>query len=67
MKTEMNFEELIRRHAEQLFGSKAKANIWLSQPRTVFVGATALECARDETGYRKVKRMLERIEHGYAS
>lgn len=66
MKTEMNFEELIRRQAEQVFGSKAKANIWLSQPRTVFSGATALESACDETGYRRVKRMLERIEHGYA-
>lgn len=66
MKTEMNFEKLIRRHAEQVFGSKAKASIWLSQARTVFSGATGLECACDETGYRRVKRMLERIEHGYA-
>lgn len=66
MKTETNFEELIRRQAELVFGSKAKANIWLSHPRTVFSGATALESACDETGYRRVKRMLERIEHGYA-
>ncbi|MNJ07484.1 hypothetical protein D3C77_15820 [compost metagenome] len=66
MKMEMNFEELIRRHAEHVFGSKAKANIWLSQARTIFSGATALEYACHETGYRRVKRMLERIEHGYA-
>lgn len=66
MKTEMSFEELIRRQAERVFGSKVKASIWLSQARTVFSGATALECARNETGYRRVKRMLERIEHGYA-
>lgn len=66
MKTEMNFEELIRRQAERVFGSKTKAKIWLSQPRTVFSGATALECARDENGYRRVKGVLERIEHGYA-
>lgn len=65
MKTETNFEGLIRRHAEQVFGSKAKANIGSSQPRTVFSGATALGYARHETGYRRVKRMLERIEHGY--
>ncbi|WP_414155161.1 MbcA/ParS/Xre antitoxin family protein [Pseudomonas sp. BNK-43-a] len=65
MKTETNFEELIRRQAEQVFGSKAKANIWLSQPRTIFSGATALECVCDEAGYRRVRGVLERIEHGY--
>ncbi|MEW5620634.1 MbcA/ParS/Xre antitoxin family protein [Pseudomonas putida] len=65
MKQETHFEELIRRQAELVFGSKAKANIWLSQPRTVFRGATALESACDEAGYRRVKCMLERIEHGY--
>lgn len=64
MKTVTNFEELIRRQAEQVFGSKA--NIWLSQPRAVFSGASALECACDEAGYRRVKGVLERIEHGYA-
>ncbi|WHH49613.1 MbcA/ParS/Xre antitoxin family protein [Pseudomonas sp. Ap32] len=66
MITETNFEELIRRQAEQVFGSKANANIWLSQPRTVFSGVTALECAYDEAGYRTVKLELDRIEHGYA-
>lgn len=65
MKTGVNFEELIQRQAERVFGSKAKANIWLSQPRTVFSGATALECACDEAGYRRVRGVLERIEHGY--
>ncbi|MEN5107333.1 MbcA/ParS/Xre antitoxin family protein [Pseudomonas sp. TWI672] len=65
MKTEANFEELIRRHAEQVFGSKEKANIWLSQPKTVFSGATALECVCDEAGYRRVRGVLERIDHGY--
>ncbi|MDI9776706.1 MbcA/ParS/Xre antitoxin family protein [Pseudomonas putida] len=65
MKAEIDFEELIRRQAERVFGSKAKASMWLSQPRTVFSGATALGYARHETGYRRVKRMLERIEHGY--
>lgn len=67
MKTETNFEELIRRHAEQVFGSKAKANTWVSQPRTVFSGATALECACDEAGYRRVRGVLDRIEHGFVS
>lgn len=66
LKARMSFEELIRHEAEQVFGSKAKASIWLSQPRTVFSGATALECAHNENGYRIVKCMLERVEHGYA-
>lgn len=66
MKIRANFEELIRRQTERVFGSEAKANIWLSEHRTVFSGATALECACDETGYRRVKGVLERIEHGYA-
>ncbi|MBF8644662.1 MbcA/ParS/Xre antitoxin family protein [Pseudomonas pudica] len=63
----MNFEKLIQHQAEQVFGSKAKANIWLSQPRTVFSGATALECVRDEAGYRRVRGVLDRIEHGFVS
>ena len=67
MKSETNFEELIRRHAEQVFGSKTNANIWLSQPRTIFCGATALECACDEAGYRRVRGVLDRIEHGFVS
>lgn len=67
MKTVTNFEELIRRQAEQVFGSKAKATIWLSQPRTVFSGATALECICDEAGYRRVRGVLDRIEHGFVS
>ena len=67
MKTETNFEELIRRQAEQVFGSKAKANSWLSQPRTDFRGVTALECACDEAGYRRVRGLLDRIEHGFVS
>lgn len=66
MKAEMNFEELIRRQAERVFGSKAKANIWLLQLRTDFSGVTALEFACDEAGCRTVTCELERIEHGYA-
>jgi uncharacterized protein (DUF2384 family) len=61
----MKFEELIQRQAKQVFGSKVKANIWLSQPKTVFSGATALECACDVAGDRRVRGVLDRIEHGY--
>ncbi len=66
MQTEMNFEELIRRHAEQVFGSKAKADVWLARPRVEFGGLAALEGARNEAGYLRVKALLERMDHGYA-
>lgn len=61
-----NFEELIRRQAEQVFGSKAKADVWLAAPRDEFGGLTALECAGNEAGYLRVKALLDRLDHGYA-
>lgn len=66
MKTKMNFEELIQRQAEQVFGSKAKADDWLARPRVAFSGFAALDSARNEAGYLKVKDVLERVNHGYA-
>lgn len=66
MAAEVTFEDLIQRQAQQVFGSKAKAEAWLSRPRLTFGGLAALECAREETGYLRVKRELERIAHGLA-
>lgn len=66
MKTGMNFEELIRRQAEQVFGSKAKADAWLARPHIALGGLAALECACNEVGYRRVKASLDRIDQGYA-
>lgn len=63
--TEMNFETLIRRQAEKVFGSKVKADLWLIRPLTEFGGVAALEFARDEAGYLRVKTLLDRIDHGY--
>lgn len=65
MKPEMNFEELIQRQAEQVFGSKAKADAWLARPLAGFGGVAALECARNEPGYLRVKALLDRLDHGY--
>lgn len=62
----MNYFELIQRQAELVFGSKAKANIWLHQPKTAFDGSTPLELAHTEAGYELVKAELERVSHGYA-
>lgn len=62
----MNYFELIQRQAELVFGSKAKADIWLNQPKTAFDGSTPLELANTEAGYELVKAELERVSHGYA-
>ncbi|MBP2081850.1 MULTISPECIES: MbcA/ParS/Xre antitoxin family protein [Pseudomonas] len=51
--------------AEQVFGDRAKAAVWLSQPRAAFEGCSALELAREEAGNRLVVQTLERIAHGY--
>ncbi|WP_200625926.1 MbcA/ParS/Xre antitoxin family protein [Pseudomonas sp. LAM2023] len=61
----MKFEELIQRQAERVFGSKAKADVWLTHPRVEFGGLTALKYVRNEAEYLKVKALLDRIDHGY--
>lgn len=42
----MNYVELIQLQAMQVFGNKAKADIWLNQPKTTFDGSTPLELLR---------------------
>jgi len=58
--------ELIRRLAEQVFGNKEKADVWLTQPKAALGNQSPIELARDESGYLVVKDALERIGHGYA-
>lgn len=62
----MNYVEMIRLQAKQVFGNKAKADIWLNRPKTLFGGSTPLELAHTEAGYECVKAELERVSHGYA-
>jgi putative toxin-antitoxin system antitoxin component (TIGR02293 family) len=62
----MNRLGLIQVQAKQVFGNKAKADIWLNQPKTTFGGSTPLELAYTEAGYERVKAELERVNHGYA-
>jgi uncharacterized protein (DUF2384 family) len=62
----MNYVELIQRQAEQVFGNKEKADIWLIQPKIAFGGSTPLELAFTEAGYEIVNAELERIDHGFA-
>ena len=66
MEIDKNFETLIRRQAEQVFGSKAKADAWLARPHVALGGLAALECVRNEAEYLRVKALLDRIDHGYA-
>lgn len=62
----MNYVELIQRRAEQVFGNKAKADSWLTQPKTALGGSMPLELAPTEAGYELVMAELERISHGFA-
>ncbi|WP_419710497.1 antitoxin Xre/MbcA/ParS toxin-binding domain-containing protein [Pseudomonas sp. NFX224] len=61
----MNYVELVQHQAEQVFGNKAKADVWLSQPKSTFDGSTPLGVALTEAGYELVKAELERISHGF--
>ncbi|WP_322618061.1 MbcA/ParS/Xre antitoxin family protein [Pseudomonas sp. BIC9C] len=62
----MNYVELIQLQAELVFGNKAKANNWLSQPKNTFGGSTPLQLVHSEAGYELVKAELERLSHGFA-
>jgi uncharacterized protein (DUF2384 family) len=58
--------ECVWLQAEQVFGDKPKAAVWLLLSRTAFGGCSALELAPEEAGYQRVVEELQRIEHGYA-
>ncbi|WLG46415.1 MbcA/ParS/Xre antitoxin family protein [Pseudomonas sp. FP1740] len=62
----MNYVELIQHQAKLVFGNKAKADSWLTQPKNTFGGSTPLELAFTEAGYELVKAELERLSHGFA-
>ncbi|MDY7564766.1 MbcA/ParS/Xre antitoxin family protein [Pseudomonas sp. RTC3] len=62
----MNYVELVQRQAEQVFGSKEKANAWLNQPKTALGDRAPVELAHCEAGYLLVKDVLERINSGYS-
>ncbi|WP_434652279.1 DUF2384 domain-containing protein [Pseudomonas sp. R3-56] len=62
----MNYVELVQRQAEAVFGNKAKADNWLTQPKKTFGGSTPLELAHTEEGYKLLKAELEKLSHGFA-
>lgn len=59
--------ELIQRQAERIFGNKAKADHWLSQPTVEAGDCSRLQMAQSRVGYEAVKAELDRFNHGYAS
>ncbi|MDD0976909.1 MbcA/ParS/Xre antitoxin family protein [Pseudomonas fontis] len=62
----IEFSDLLRNQAEQVFGDRVKAAVWLRQPRSSFNGRCALEFVQDEASYLLAKETLDRLEHGFA-
>ncbi|ALI04079.1 DUF2384 domain-containing protein [Pseudomonas sp. FW306-02-F02-AA] len=62
----MNYVELIQHQAEQVFGNKSKADVWLNQPIVGTDEYSRLQAAHSEAGYKLVKAELERLSHGFA-
>lgn len=62
----MEFAEPLRHHAEQVFGCKVKAAVWMMHPRAAFEGLSALDYAQSDLTYQHVIEELERIKHGFA-
>lgn len=59
--------ELIQRQAESVFGNKAKADHWLSQPTVEAGDCSRLQMAQSRVGYEAVKAELDRLNHGFTS
>lgn len=53
--------------AEEAFGSKDKAQIWLNRENRALDGETPLAMADTDRGARAVEALLGRIEHGIAA
>ncbi|WP_426108848.1 MbcA/ParS/Xre antitoxin family protein [Pseudomonas sp. TWR1-1-4] len=57
--------DLMWQKAEQVFGDKAKAAVWLSTPKHSFDGMSAIDYVRDQETLARVIEVLAQIEHGY--
>ena len=53
--------------AEETFGSKEKADIWLSRPLSELDGETPLDVAQTEAGARAIETILAKIAWGAAA
>ncbi|KHK65879.1 MbcA/ParS/Xre antitoxin family protein [Pseudomonas frederiksbergensis] len=57
--------KLMWQKAEEVFGDKAKAAVWMSTPRHLFDGMTAIDFVEDHVTQQRVIEVLTQIEHGY--
>jgi putative toxin-antitoxin system antitoxin component (TIGR02293 family) len=53
--------------AEDTFGSKEKANVWLRRPLSELNGETPLDIAQTEAGARVIETILAKIAWGAAA
>ena len=53
--------------AEEVFGGKDKAGLWLRRPTTALDGEPPLDLLDTEEGAREVETLLTRIAHGIAA
>lgn len=53
--------------AEETFGSRDKANLWLRQPLALLNGETPLDVAQTEAGARVIETLLAKIAWGAAA
>ena len=53
--------------AEEAFGSRQKASVWLRRPTDIFGGESPLQVLDTDEGARKVETLLGRIGHGIAA
>lgn len=53
--------------AEETFGDRAKAAVWLRRPTTILAGEVPLDLLDTEEGAREVETVLGRIAHGLAA
>lgn len=61
----MENDQRVWLRAEEVFGDKTKAAVWLSQARACFGEVSALEYARTEVGFLLVMDMLGQLDHGF--
>ncbi|HUF57644.1 MAG TPA: MbcA/ParS/Xre antitoxin family protein, partial [Thermohalobaculum sp.] len=57
----------VRDHAQDTFGRRELAEIWLTEPNPELGGRSPIEMARTDLGAREVETVLGRIEHGVFS
>jgi uncharacterized protein (DUF2384 family) len=58
--------DLVWQKAERVLGDKAKAAAWLSTPRHLFGGVTAIDFVKNQESLQRVIEVLTQIEHGFA-